>query len=117
MDDADARVFVDKLILNAAAITGCGLPQTEFFAEILTEQVKVFLTEYGYEMLTSEEISLALFLNEKRNVRLMSGIELVYVDFVGNHFNVSYLSKILHNYGVLRGCLDRKFQNFIDGHE
>lgn len=117
MDDNEIKVFVDKLILNAAAITGCGLPQTEFFADILTEQVKVFLVEYGYEALTCEEVRFALFINEKRNVRLMSGVELVYVDFTGNHFNVSYLSKILHNYSILRTYLDRKFQNFIDGHE
>lgn len=108
---------MDKLILNCAGITGSGLPQTDFFADIITEQVQTYLMDYGYEILTYAEVMFAMNANEKRNLRLPSGLELEYVTFTGNHFNVAFLAKILNNYLILRTNLDRRLQNLIDGFE
>lgn len=117
MNDEEIKSCVDRMILNCSAIVGCGLPQTDFFADILTKQVSVHLVEYGYEALTYEEVMFAMNINEKRNVRLPSGLDLDYIDFKGNHFNVSFLSKIIQNYTMLRNNLDRRLQNHIDGFE
>ncbi|HRP30498.1 MAG TPA: hypothetical protein PKV73_01335 [Agriterribacter sp.] len=117
MSDDEIRVCVDKMILNCSAIVGCGLPQTDYFADILTDAVKTYLVDYGYEILTNTEVMLAMNLNEKRGIRLVSGLELESVAFSGNHFNVSYLAKVIQNYLVIRGQLDRKLQNHIDGFE
>ncbi len=115
MADNEIKSCVDQMILNCSAIVGCGLPQTDYFADIITDAVKTHIIDYGYDTLTNAEIMLAMNLNEKRGIRLVSGLDLEPVVFTGNHFNVSYLSKVVQNYLIIRGQLDRKLQNLIDG--
>jgi hypothetical protein len=111
------RVEVDSIILAGAAITGCNLPTTDFFAEAITREIIAFISESGYENLTMEEILFALRVNERDDIRWPSGDYVTQVPFVGNTFNVSFLAKVLANYMRFRKILDRKLENFIDGYD
>jgi hypothetical protein len=116
LDDDNAKTGIDQIMLHGAAICGCPLPHTEFFADIISEEIKVFINDFGYANLTLEEILLALRLNSKGGLRHPSGVEVDQVVFIGNCFHVDYLSKVLANYFAFRTNLDRKFQNYLDGY-
>lgn len=111
------RWHVDQIMLRGAAISGCAVPSTEFFAEIIADEISVFILEFGYSDLTYEEILLALRMNTKLGYDFPDGIEWEYVSFFGNCFNIDYFSKIMTNYMALRKILDRKLQNLIDGYK
>lgn len=116
LEGNDLRVATDKIIFVTGAIVGCPLPQTEGFAEIISNEIVIFINQYGYEELTLDEILTALRLNAKGGLRFPTGIEVDHVSFTGNCFNIVYLSKVLSNYKSFRDILDRKLQNFIDGY-
>jgi len=116
MTDKDRRVALDKIIVKTAAISGCPLPNTDFFADIVCEEMYEFMLEFGYEELTLAEISFALRMNMKVGLKYPNGIEIETIPFSGHCFNVTYISKILSNYMQLRNLLDRKLQNYIDGY-
>jgi len=103
-------------MLRGAAVSGCVVPGTEFFAEIIAEELTAFILEFGYKDLTYDEIILALRINSKGGYKYPTGVDLEPVVFFGNCFNVDYFSKILSNYMVIRTLLDRKLQNVIDGY-
>lgn len=117
MDDKETKVALDQIMLRGAAIVGCALPNTNFFADFIEHELNIFINEYGFKELTLQEVLTALRLNECSGVRFPSGVEIERVTFSGSCFNVSYISKILSNYLILRNMLDRKLQNFIDGYE
>jgi len=103
-------------MLRGAAICGCSVPSTEFFAEIIAEELLTFISEFGYKELTFEEILLAMRMNAKGGFKFPTGLELEVVPFFGNCFNVDYFSKVILNYMTIRKFLDRKLQNIIDGY-
>lgn len=107
---------VDQIMLRGAAIGGCAVPNTEFFAEIIADELKLFIINFGYSELTYEEILLALRFNAKGGLRHPSGLEIESVPFFGVCFNIDYFSKIIFNYMQMRNQLDRKIQNKIDGY-
>jgi hypothetical protein len=109
------RWHIDQIMLRGAAISGCIVPGTEFFAEIIAEEITVFILDFGYRDLAYDEVLLALRINSKGGYRYPTGIELEPVSFYGNCFNVDYLAKVLVNYMAIRNLLDRKLQNIIDG--
>jgi hypothetical protein len=109
------KLDIDQILLRGAAISGCALPSTEFFAEIIGEELEIFIKDFGYSELTTEEILLAMRLNSRGDFKY-PGETIEKVIFFGNCFNVEYFSKILYNYMVLRNILDRKIQNTIDGY-
>jgi hypothetical protein len=117
IEENNLRWHIDQIMLRGAAISGCVVPATEFFAEIIAEEISVFILEFGYRDLSYDEILLALRINSKGGYKLPTGIELESVPFFGNCFNVDYLSKILLNYMAIRNILDRKLQNIIDGYK
>lgn len=116
LEGDDFKHGIDQLILKASAITGCQLPQTEFFADILTEEIIAFISEFGYGELTFDELVFAMRLNAKVNLKWPSGVDVEQIPFSGHSFNVDYYSKVLNNYIKLRVLLDRKLENFIDGY-
>ena len=116
LDGKDKKISADKIMLNGAAISGCHLPATDFFASIIAEELIIFITDFGYGNLTEEEILLAFRFNSKGNLKLPSGINVEEVPFVGNCFNIDYMAKILYNYMILRTHIDRKIENHIDGY-
>jgi hypothetical protein len=117
LESTELKTSADQIMLQAAAITGCPFPQTDFFAGILANTMMDYLKDFGFGELTLEEIILAMKLNTKGGLRLPSGLEVDKVVFTGLCFNVDFLSKILSNYMVFRNSLDRKFENFIDGYQ
>lgn len=108
---------IDEIMIAGAAISGCALPQTEFFAKKIGEHLTVFINEYGYGELTVAEILTAMRLNSRGGLKFPTGLEAEQINFSGNCFNVDYLSKILHNYFSLRNILDGRFKNMIEGYE
>ena len=117
MDEKNIKVFCDALIFKCSAFTGCELPVTDYYADVLSASIIRFLLDMGYGDLTLEEIELALSVNCSHQHKLPLGIELPEITFFGKGLNIFFLSKILGNYMILRNHLDRRFQNLIDGHE
>lgn len=95
---------------------GCDMPQTEFFASVLSEEMVRYILDFGYDTLTLAEILLSLRLNTDGDFQNPVGENLPQVDFRGNFIHVSFVAKILKQYMVLRNNLERKFQNHIDGY-
>jgi len=116
MDEVNQRHSCDQIMLKGAAISGCSLPQTDFFAEIISNQICEFIVKFGYGELTLNEIILALQMNAKIGLRYPSGAEVEQSVFIGNCFHVDFLGKVLYNYMSLRNLLDNKFKNVIDGY-
>lgn len=116
IDEDKLRWCTDQIMLRGAAISGCTIPGTEFFAEIISEELRNYILNFGYKDLSYEEILLALRINSKGGYKYPSGIDLEPVAFFGNCFNVDYFSKVLNNYMAIRNMLDRKLQNIIDGY-
>lgn len=116
LNDSDQKYSCDQIMLKGAAISGCALPQTEFFAEVISGQICEFVSKFGYGELTLKEIILALQMNAKTGLRYPTGSEVEKIVFVGNCFHVDFLSRVLANYLSLRNLLDQKFKNFIDGY-
>ena len=115
--DADqSRVVTDQILLRGAAITGCPLPNTEGFAEIISEEITTFLNEFGYKEYTSSEILLALRMICIAGLKYPSGMDVEPIVFTGHAFNTNYFSKVLDVYKTMRHNFDRKLQNFIDGY-
>lgn len=117
IDDKNVRWHIDQIMLNGAAISGCSLPNTEFFAEIIADNLLDFILNYGYGDYSYEEILLAMKLNSKGGYLYPSGLELETIVFSGTCFNIDYFSKVISNYSKIRTMLDRKLQNVIDGHK
>lgn len=117
LNETELDHTLDEIMVGGAAISGCALPGTEYFAKKIGEHVSVFISDYGYGELTLAEILTAFRLNSKGGLRFPSGTNIEQVEFSGNCFNVDYLAKILFNYMSLRNILDRRFQNMIDGYE
>lgn len=117
IEESKLRWHIDQIMLRGAAISGCIVPGTEFFAEIIGEELSEFILNFGYKDLTYAEILLALRINSKGGYKYPTGIELEPVVFFGNCFNVDYFSKVLSNYMAIRNMLDRKLQNVIDGYK
>lgn len=116
MNKTDLRYSIDQIMLRGAAISGCPLPQTEFFAGFIAEELSAFINEFGYGKLTYNEVLLAMRINSKGGLRYPSGLELDQIVFTGSCFNVDYVAKVLSNYTAIRFQLDRKFENQIDGY-
>ena len=116
IDRDKVRAIVDQMMLRGAAIYGCTLPQTEFFATFIAEELDVIISEYGFSQLTESELLLALRLNCISGIRFPSGIEIEKVLFTGSTFNVYFISNVLEKYMRIRNLLDAKIQNQIDGY-
>lgn len=117
LNENDLTYTSDQIIVRGAAICGCDMPQTDFFASVLSKEIINFIFEFGYENLTLEEIVLAMKINANNDLKNPLGEDLAQIDFVGRFVYVGFLAKVLKNYMILRTNLDRKFQNQIDLHE
>lgn len=117
LEDLDLRTTCDKIILKVAAINGSPTPETDFFADVLTQELTGFMNEFEFKNLTYAEIVLALRLNAKGGLRTPTNHEYMEkVNFTGTCFNVYFISAVLTNYMMFRDGLDRKIQNQIDGY-
>lgn len=114
LDSNSQRVVMDKIILKGAAIFGCLLPQTEGFAESLSEEITELIISFGCSELTEQEIYLSMMLNTHHLLKYPSGIEIEKISFSGACINTTFLSKVFSNYMDLRKLIDRKFQIILD---
>ena len=110
------RSSIDQIMLRGAAIYGCSLPQTEFFASFIAEELTKLISDFGYAELTIDEILLSLNINCSSRAKFPSGLEIEEVVFSGTTFNVAFIAHVLENYMKIRNILDRKMQNIIDGY-
>ncbi len=115
LSDKQSRHAVDQIMFHGAAISGCPLPATDFFADIIGQELIIFINDFGYGNLTLEEIFLALRINAKGTSMSFPELNLEQVSFYGHCFNVDYIAKVLSNYGRIRTYFDRQVQNYIDG--
>jgi hypothetical protein len=113
MRQLDFKSDVDTAVVRISAIVGAELPKTEFMADILNEEIRAFILDFGYDELTMPEIILAFRLNEVI-IKTMSGLEMERVQFAGNHLSVSFTASVLNNYKRLRNLIDGKFKNKLD---
>lgn len=114
--EKDLKTAMDQIIVRGAAMMGCDLPATEFFARLIADEVEQLIIQFGYSKYTLEEILLSMRLNINGGLRWPSGIEIEHIPFSGRTFNAAFLSKTLMNYKTLRTQLDRKLENFVDGY-
>jgi hypothetical protein len=117
LDENNKKLAVDQIMLRVAAICGCPLPNTEFFAKFIAEEITIFILDFGYQEFTLEEILSAFRFNATGGLKYATGVEIDQVYFTGSCVNVDYIAKVLSNYLIIRKILDRKLQNKIDGYE
>ena len=117
MTENETRVAIDQIILRCSADVGCDLPFTDMFANVLSEQIILFIDNCGYLNYTLKEILLSLQINLMHPLPSYLAVEVDEVKFSGRCVNVSFMSKTLNNYKAIRNQLDRKLQNFIDGYQ
>lgn len=116
LDEGQLRVATDQIMLKGSAISGCPTPLTEGFAKTISDELIIFINEYGYDNLTLDEILTAFRLNTEATWRWPSGDMIERVEFSGTCFNVNFVSKIIYIYMALRNSLDAKFKNKISGY-
>jgi hypothetical protein len=116
MDERFLNNVVVDMVIRAAAITGCALPNTKEFAKTVNDEVKIYLLNFGFEKYTAEEVLLAFRLNAHGQMKNSIDEQLPRVTLFGECFNVTFLSCILSNYSGIRNVLDRKLQNHIDNY-
>jgi hypothetical protein len=112
---SDISTSIDQIMLRGAAITGCPLPATEFFAQYIADEILIFINDFGFKEYTLEEILLALRINSKGGLKYPSGTDVENIPFEGKTFNVVFLAKVLGVYATLRRILDQRAKNHIDG--
>ena len=98
IEQGSVRAVIDQIMLRGAAIYGCTLPQTEFFATFIAEEMEAMILGYGFSELTEAEIVLALRLNCISGIKFPSGLEIEKVPFTGGTFNVYFISNVLEKY-------------------
>ena len=108
MQKDDREAASDEIMLRIASICGCALPNTDFFAKYISEEIENFIMNFGYSEFTLEEIILAFRLNACVSDQ---------VHFTGFCVNVDFISKVLSNYSDFRKTLENKIKNKIDGYE
>lgn len=116
LDYEEAKVYLDKLLLSGCAITGSPLPSTEFFADVISKEIYIFLNDFGYGEFSFEEILLALRINANGGIKDYYGNIIESIEFTGCVFNVNFLAGVLDFYQNVRIGFKRKLQNYLDGH-
>jgi hypothetical protein len=107
--DASAReVACDEIMLRIASICGCALPNTDFFARYISDEIESFVMNFGFSDYTLDEIILAFRINAAN----VEGIV-----FTGVCVNTAFIAKVLNYYSESRKMLENKLKNKIDGYE
>lgn len=117
MNEAERRYATDKIIINGSAIYGFKLPETEGFAECISNEILEHILNFSNSDLTLSEVLLALRLNSSYNYKWPSGNLVEKIPIEGNQFNVYFLSNCISNYLDYRNHLTRKLKNIISGYE
>ena len=111
-----ARVALDKMLFQYAALYGCPMPRSERLAKAISECIQEFVNEF-YDTYSIEEIMYALKINVLEKLVNKSGDDIERVLFYGVFPNAMFLSKVLERYSTQRNNLDMKIREFIDSQE
>lgn len=93
------EVAITGIIFNISVICGCQLPTHDAHVNALEKEFTIFLKEFGYKELTTEEILTAFRMNS--NFQLEEKVETY-----GALFNIDFASKVLSQYRRTRKKLD-----------
>jgi hypothetical protein len=110
------KTFLDDIMLSGAAATGCALPNTDFFANVISNEIDYMLENFVEQDIAASEVILALRMNSQADLKIPKGVEYEQVPFSGYCFHITFLSQVLSNYLRVRNFIDRKLQNAIDGY-
>jgi len=116
LNEVDFINDILNALISISAITGHSLPEEQFIAKRLNEELRTQLLDYGYSDLTMAEIVLAFRLNCLCNLKYPSGSEVISTEIFGRFINVDYITKVLNTYRTLRMMLDNQLKNIIDGY-
>lgn len=103
-DDFD--LSITGILFKISVICGCQLPTHDAHIEALEKEFGIFLTDYGYSGLTTEEALTAFRMNA--NYQLREKIETF-----GAVFNIDFASKVLRLYRERRGVIDQIAERII----
>ncbi len=116
MERTDKDAAVQQIVLIGSALAGVSVTASEAFAQVVSEEIKIFVNDFFISDLTAGEIILALRQNAAADWKYASGDKPGRVSMYGDFFNVAYLSDILNIYIAQRGHLDSILKNSIDGY-
>jgi hypothetical protein len=94
------------IIFTVSVICGCQLPTHDAHVNALEKEFSVFLKEYDYSHMTTEEVLTAFRMNS--NGMLENRVEIY-----GSIFNIDYAGKVLSQYRSKSGRLEMKLANKI----
>jgi hypothetical protein len=104
-------LMAEVAILKISAICGFTLTTSEKFADILNEELLIFLKDFGYSTLSFDEIISAFRLNAKGWYRMQSGDTQPTVLPYSTFFSINYAGQVLKYYMQYRNALDSKLIN------
>ncbi len=100
LSDEELDVSVTGIIFKIAVICGCSLPDQEAHIAALENEFIIFLKDYGYGELTTEEILSAFRMNS-------NGLFDKKVETFGKVFNIDFAGSVIRQYYEKRSDLDR----------
>lgn len=92
------------IIFSISVICGCQLPVNENHVNALEKEFSIFLRDYGYTSLTSEEILTAFRMNAAGQLQEK-------IEVYGSVFNLDYAGKVIRQYRDKRFHLDIRLGN------
>lgn len=101
MTDQEFDISLTGIIFNISVICGCPLPTHPAHIEALEKEFSVCIQEYGFAMLTAEEVITAFRMNASGKLREK-------IETYNQIFNIDYASKVIRLYLEKRGLLDSK---------
>lgn len=112
--DNELAHLTDQIIITIAAISGIQLPETELLATRISKEMLKLIAE-KYSDYTAEEILTAIRFNNEYVLKNPAGEDIVRVD-PPSRICVSFLSRLLYNYNILRTLTDRMIENKVSGY-
>lgn len=100
LSDEELDVSVTGIIFKIAVICGCSLPDQEAHIAALENEFIIFLKDYGYGELTTEEILSAFRMNA-------NGMFNKKIETFGKVFNIDFAGSVIRQYYEKRSGLDR----------
>lgn len=102
----DFEISITGILFKISVICGCQLPTHDAHIEALEKEFGIFLNDFGYSGLTTEEVLSAFRMNA--NYQLREKIETY-----GAVFNIDFASKVLRLYRERRGYIDQVAERII----
>lgn len=111
----ESIVLSDLCIFKTSAICGFSLSTSKEFADILNEEFRILLLDFGFSNLTFDEIIMAFRMNARGGYRYSgSGDFIQRVNSYSSFFSIDYAAQVLNNYMAIRNAIDSKIKDFIE---